>query len=186
MFFRSRFPRTTPRNPLQKQAPTAVHFDIVANSTHSPPTHATKPNTFRHLLRYSRARPLPVQNAPPAPLFQGDSVANYSAPHDKAPQMPIPSTLLLTTNIQQSDAFAVSSPYRGHATTTHAPYVVAYPSNAVIHSWVQQNLLPIWLLQLDSISSCCLLSTCTFCTKHVVFRQHIFCPKFERQTILRN
>ena len=43
-FFHSRMPRTNPRNPLQKQAQTAVHFDIVANSTHHPPTYATKPN----------------------------------------------------------------------------------------------------------------------------------------------
>ena len=56
----------------------AVHFDIFATSTHHPPRYATVPNKWRHLLPYSRIRPLPVHYTPPSP-FQGDSsVANNS------------------------------------------------------------------------------------------------------------
>ena len=93
--------RGRPPKSLAKQAPTAVNFGIVANSTYHPPTYATKPNKCRHLLPYSRIRPIPVHHAHTPLLFKAAAMSQTTAhdppPHDKASQMPIPTTLLFTT-----------------------------------------------------------------------------------------
>ena len=125
IFFHSRIPRTTPRNPLQQQAPTAVHFDIVANSTHHPPTYATKPNKCRHPLthEYDHYRFIML---PPNP-FQGgsSSVANNSARSTPARQSATNNadTYYLTLHYNQVRLIMPPPPFEGgggnHYTSTH-------------------------------------------------------------------
>ena len=77
-----------------EQAPTAVHFGVIANSIHHPPAYAAKPKKCRHLLPYSRIRPLPVHYAHPPFPFEAtvtQTTARHLPPRGKEPQMmPIP------------------------------------------------------------------------------------------------